>query len=89
MFRPSAVTDEMLAEIRQMAGRIPPKEIAHRLGIPKSLLTNRAAKYGISLRTNRTVFTPAVVAEIKSLIGKMTGRAIAERLRLKYKSLCD
>ncbi len=88
MFRPSVVTDEMLAEIRRLAGKVPAKEIARRLGIPKSLLVNRAAKYRISLRANRTVFTPATVAKIMALVGKIDGRSIAQQMGLKYRSLC-
>ncbi len=79
----------MVAQVRQWAGVIPAKEIARRLGISKSLLTNRAAKYRISLRANRTVFTPAVEAEIMRLVGTVQGRTIAERMGLSYKSLCD
>jgi hypothetical protein len=54
-----------------------------------SLLTNRAAKFRISLRTNRTVFTPAVEAEILRLVGKVRGRTIAQQLGLRYRSLLD
>jgi hypothetical protein len=89
MYRPSAVTDEMVVQIRAMAGKMPSKEIARRLGIPNSLLANRARLYRISLRSNHTVAAPAMEAQIKNLIGKLTGKEIAQRLGLNYRSLCD
>ena len=89
MFRPSAVTDEMLVQIRAMAGKVPAREIASRLSIRHSVLANRARLYGISLRANRTVSAPAVERQIRSLIGKLSGKQIAAHLGLKYSSLCD